>query len=398
MKKKNILIISALFSLLILIGLFLFLNNRNIHIYEQVDVENTTQLTLVGNLNIDLDTITSPYNMSSIEYIAENNSIVFLNKSRQTIYWYDANTGEIQYTTQLNKEGDNGVGEINFFKVLKKDSIFVYAYKYGLMSIVDSKGNLVRKLGSFIAKDTLPKKYYGIPDLIFGEKIHLANDNIYTTCSSDLLEVPSDADSLNLPVVVIYNTSVGKLSAELGYPKLYTERSWGGAQATGAVYSELQGDKLVLSFTMSPFLYVYDTKNKIVKRYYAGSGKAVKFESITPKQSMEALGRIEHYLSNPTYEHIIYDPYRACYYRMLLLPAPLGDDIRNLVNKSEMIKRLVVIILDKDFNYIGETFFGDQLYSNLDAFVSEKGLHLARLPFNQEDQLVYDIFIPEKVK
>jgi hypothetical protein len=393
MKKKNILIISVLFSLLILIGLFLFLNNRNIHIYEQVDVENTYRLAAKDSFNLALDTLTSPYNIRATEYIIKSNSIVFLDKMRQVIYWYDANTGEIQYTTQLNKEGDNGVGEINFFKVVKKDSIFVYAHKYGLMSIVDSKGNLVRKLGSFMAKDTLPRKYYITPALVFEERMHLKNQIIYTTCSFNLSSVPSSKDSLELPIVAIYNTLTNKLSAELGYPKLYTERSWGGAQATGAVYSELQGDKLVLSFTMSPFLYVYNIKRKTVEMHYAGSKKAVKFESITYKELMEESGDVNHYLSNPTYEHILYDPFRACYYRMLLLPSPVESNV-----KKKFTKKLIVIMLDKNFNYLGETLFENKSYVSSDAFVSEKGLHLARLPFNQEDQLVYDIFIPEKVK
>jgi len=60
-----------------------------------------------------------------------------------------------------------------------------------------------------------------------------------------------------------------------------------------------------------------------------------------------------------------------------------------------------VIIMDKDFNYLGETIIGNEKHWNFDnVFVTREGLNIEYLDFSQdteEEYLRFKIFIPKQL-
>ena len=100
----------------------------------------------------------------------------------------------------------------------------------------------------------------------------------------------------------------------------------------------------------------------------------------------------DHYRLNYMYEGIIYDQYRNCYYRFVSLPKT-KEDLGSGDLKTSRIKDIAVIILDEDFNKIGETII-PQEYSNMIYFVSKGGLNLLNLKKNlaDEDNMHFGIF------
>ena len=65
-------------------------------------------------------------------------------------------------------------------------------------------------------------------------------------------------------------------------------------------------------------------------------------------------------------------------------------------DRKKLIKPLVIIILNEKFEHIGEYNTKNTVYSS-DAFVSPEGLWMPKVPFNQEEYLIYDKFTLEKL-
>ena len=90
------------------------------------------------------------------------------------------------------------------------------------------------------------------------------------------------------------------------------------------------------------------------------------------------------------YGPIIYDIYRGVYYRFLLKKV---TDKRK--SNSVPDKDINIVIMDKDFNYLGETTIGNGKKWNIqNAFITQEGLNIEHLsPENQdEDHMVFKIF------
>ena len=80
---------------------------------------------------------------------------------------------------------------------------------------------------------------------------------------------------------------------------------------------------------------------------------------------------------NPNYGNLLFDKYRNVYYRI----AYPETEIEKGVNGLELLhygrKRFSIIILDKDFNIIGETLFPDYTYNSTVMFIREDGLYIS---------------------
>ena len=75
---------------------------------------------------------------------------------------------------------------------------------------------------------------------------------------------------------------------------------------------------------------------------------------------------------------LIYDPYREVYYRFAYPKVSLVNDM-NWWGKSIFGRtKFSVIILDKDFQIIGETLFPESIYNSYVFFVREDGLYISR--------------------
>jgi hypothetical protein len=396
-KKKRI-----FWAIIILIGLIAFgviyLQMFQVKTYRMNNQNAKASFTLqkVGQTKgIVLDEYTDPH-ISDIQLVTINDSIfiTFLNYSKQRIYWYDFQSQKMLYHTPLEKEGVNGVGMVVGYKIITKDSIFAYNYGTGQLYVLNQKGLLKHKLGSFFPEKELPAKYYCSPWGRDGAELMPYKGKLYGTTFSADPKLPEE-DSLNRPILASFDIDSKQIKSYLGYPSVFREAFWGGIQMH-QVYSTLVGTKIVIGFTISPLIYVYDIETKQVHTHYAGSSFATEIHSMSASDIYKKGGKSKHYLSNPSYENILYDPYRKLYYRMLRLPS-IENDIK-IKEKEKLIKPLVVIILDENFKYIGEFRPERVEYGSNASFVSPEGLHLVKLPLNQEDMLMYDTFIPKKIQ
>ncbi|SEW37187.1 DUF4221 family protein [Chitinophaga arvensicola] len=158
-------------------------------------------------------------------------------------------------------------------------------------------------------------------------------------------------------------------------------------------------DKLVYSFPVSHNLYIYDLKTDSITTVYGGSNVAGDITSMDKaKFSKSAIPR--EYIYNKActvdlYSGIKYDKYRNVYYRFLRKALPESGARLRMENK-----KLIVIIMDKDFHYLGESELGDMnAFFPDNSFVTKEGLNIEYVdPADvQEKYLAFKIFQPKNI-
>lgn len=194
----------------------------------------------------------------------------------------------------------------------------------------------------------------------------------------------SDEDDENRNVIGIYDIETQKVAYSAGYPKEY-EHNFGGGLFRW-VYADYNPKerKIIVSFPASHSLWVYDIDDlEQSKSFYAGSRfvKSTQYLKIPKILPIDAETKMKHFAETPSYSRVIFDPFRDVYYRI----AEKETVYEGMVGWS---KEIAVIILDKSFNVIGETFIGKCLSIYKYAiYVDANGLNI---PIDSsEDVLIF---------
>ena len=150
--------------------------------------------------------------------------------------------------------------------------------------------------------------------------------------------------------------------------------------------------KMVQSFTNSHDLYLSDWNKDEAVKVYGGSNVAGDICSIDCGLDKEPSNEqmLEAFLGQDGYAAILHDPYRKVYYRYLLRGMP------NATPKTPIdSKNLVVVMMDEQFRYLGETELGTGKEWNwTNSFVSPEGLNIEKIGTEVEDDdyLTFGIF------
>ena len=129
-------------------------------------------------------------------------------------------------------------------------------------------------------------------------------------------------------------------------------------------------------------------------RWYNAKSRYLK--SMKPKlgNSMEGINAIIKLNENPRYWHIMYDKYRNVYYRFAEMPYKLASNESPYDEPKG--KEFSVIVLNADFEIIGETKFPGKKYFYKMSFVGKEGLYISENnlanPQFDENKLVFTCF------
>ena len=150
--------------------------------------------------------------------------------------------------------------------------------------------------------------------------------------------------------------------------------------------------RLVCGFFGYDSLMVTDDLKHI--RWYNAKSRYLK--SMKPKlgNSMEGINAIIKLNENPRYWHIMYDKYRNVYYRFAEMPYKLASNESPYDEPKG--KEFSVIVLNADFEIIGETKFPGKKYFYKKSFVGREGLYISENnlenPQFDENKLVFTCF------
>lgn len=373
----------------LLIILFLFSCTEDSVKNEYFDkLENKCSIRTIGKKDIIIDENFSPTSMY-IQYIDHTNELSIYNVYDNSVYFFDYDQGIMSRKKQFILEGSKGVGLIQGYDYVNEDSLFVYNYNtlfiYLLNSHLDviwkKQLNIMEELQSMDFIPSFPYLQTNSPMKYVGHKLVFGGLGLTETTAEN---------STNRPVTTIYDFQADSVKFANNYPEQYQKYNWGGGfyrMPYFDVNEELE--EMIVSFPQDHYLYVYSLQNNTQSKYYAGSNLIKEIKAYDEKKELRTNNnedRVRDWaFSIPTYRSVLYDKYRNLYYRFACLPRT--EKLRKFVSGTQPV---IVIVLDKDFNYLGEGMLPDDIdirYTN--SFVTKDGLNIQVVNDNEDLMTFY---------
>lgn len=356
--------------------------------------ENKCRLIECKKKEFNIDDQTT-YLTEYIQYIDKDSidQLVFVNKNNNSVYYYNYNNCRFEKKMTFDKEGNNGVYTIQAFMDINKDSFFVYSYDTKILNLFDKDHKLVKKYNFY----KIPEKsnwtmINPCPFIQTATPIRKIGDKII--CMGFVSGETSQETNMNRPVCIVYDLKSNKIHSTLNYPIQYSKYNWAGGFTYRMPYYDVVNRDLVVSFAASHNIIKYNIDTGESKEFYAGSSNIKEINSYPQRKD----SRIDEdaawrwYMTNASYENIMYDKYRKVYYRIARLPK---KDYSS--NEKGNKKPIVIITLDSNLKYIGETSLPtDADWAPCNSFVSQEGLNIQVLTDN-EDVISFKTFKIEKL-
>lgn len=156
------------------------------------------------------------------------------------------------------------------------------------------------------------------------------------------------------------------------------------------------GQQFVYSFHFDETLYVASPDHQTVRKIPARSRYIPHVEIPDENKNYSFAQMLKRMCENPNYGNLIHDPYRNVYYRIAYPRTEIEPD-ENCVDIWQYgRKKFSILILDENFQVIGETLLPENTYNSTLWFVGADGLYLSTgyfmNPDFQEDRLVFRRF------
>jgi len=362
-------------------------------------LKTTYSLELTATKELSLDTLTAPKIQYSQIYADSvgNRYFTFLNDYNNSIYFYDYTTLKFIKTIRFEK-GTKGIKSPKGFYIKNMDSIFIYNKSMVEIVLANQRGEILKRIS--LNNKGIPKDWTQMYP-----QYHFETANPFMEVSGKLLLTGQYFGSLTEPMIPSFkfraqvDLNTMKVDFRHTYPaELYgSDYNWEGGAFT-EVYAELHpdGDKLIYSFPVSHDVYIVGINSDTYRKVYAGSNVAGTIHSIegNPRKT-DGQKSVAHYIREDLYSAIRYDKYRQVYYRFFLKGIPNASFATTMDDKP-----VSVIIMDKDFHYLGEKVIGtgrNWYWQN--SFVTQEGLNIEYLDKDRDEKhLTLKIFTIKKNK
>ena len=335
-------------------------------------------LVKAAELNFPLDSATST-DTEMVQYFENNRQRLYaqLNGFNNSIYLYEFPSAKLLKIIRCHKEGDQGVGIVTGFHIVGIDSIYVYSYGTQKLSLINSNGEVLSK--KYMRLEAIGEgKYLPSPQLRTNMPMAIANGKIYMTGSIN--GEYEDESEANRPLVVVYDMTTDSLSNIYSYPKSYRIGQWFGRNYR-KVYSTFNKDNNLFAYSFPNDHYIYSTDHQSMpKKSYAGSKYFGDIVSTNKHWFFDKDAAFDYYQNQPSYSTIIYDPYRKCYYRIAEHPVSPDEEFYR--------KPFSIILLDDNFNWVGEYMVPDKRHSENRFFLTDAGLYINRI-VNEHNMTYY---------
>lgn len=379
MEKKKTLFITLVMLLCLLISCKQE-KSSSLYLY------NLETAKTIKSFNLDSDV---RYNAFYLYPLSDNKGkeyLSFLNYRTNQILFYDLKTNNFLFKLDLDTEGPNGVVQPTGFYIEDFDNIYVTSYAYPGLIKVDSTCSIVQKIpyettnsGYKVLPSYTPSSHPYIPPVIINDKIYITQNAVERFCPITKTPLSVAIDTIN------------KKSED--FPLTYSVLTEKELQANDTRFSRVfDGEKFIYSFYVSEDIIVASIDHSDIKKIKV---KSKYIDSPTGEQENSERGPKLN-LELARYGDLIYDPYREVYYRFAYPKTTLEDNIRWWGKAVYGRKKFSVIILNKDFQIIGETLFPEAVYNSYVFFVHKDGLYISRdyqmLYGQSEDYMTFELF------
>lgn len=331
-----------------------------------------TRLIVTGQLlEIPIDENTAFETPCMFPYTENGRSLLtYLNEGENEIHFYDLQSRRLIKKIALDYDGDNGVGTAYAFHVCNPDSIYI-ASANDHIYLINGQGEIRYSID--YTHSPIDGRAAGKADVGSARHIEIVERNnkliVYTGLRGDWLTV--DRQYLNyqyLELEIDPRDNSMKL-LPMTYPTDYIDRGLKPFEAS----REYVNGKFIYSFAADHHIYITADHQSIIKKL-AKSDFIREFPALT--KDMNPFSYRRYIEQNSFYGSLVYDPYRKVYYRFC-------DLASNLMNIEGYRQHQSIIILDSDFNKIGEVRLPDRKFNTTNYFVGIEGLYLSNnTPYN----------------
>ncbi|MDN6280580.1 MAG: DUF4221 domain-containing protein [Psychroflexus sp.] len=340
------------------------------------------------------------YYMSWYNQLAEDTLIRKGVGENNTLELIDLKNQKFIDIYKFKKVSDLGVGNINGFKYINQDSVFLFNQTQLIITNIDNDtiNNVYDIKGDY---DGLwyPLSLSNGSDIVYRDKkMYFGKNDFEYTNTNAYYDSP-----LLMELDLESNTT--RQFKNIHFPEEYYDKCWQDNLVNFSISYNPKTEKFIFNFPISHQLHVFDPKNnELTKHHIQSKFVNADIESMKcdlndadPKKKGFYLFKTSHYYKN------IYDPYRDVYYII----------VKHGVSDEEAVKLadnfygthgvpFSIMVVDKNFNVIGETTFKKKTYTTGDFFVGPKGLYLQKNntlnPDFDENIIKYDILTPTEIK
>ncbi|MEA3504978.1 MAG: DUF4221 family protein [Bacteroidota bacterium] len=359
---------------------------------------NRVNNNVLSQTLIAADTLVIPAPFPSIPHtyclqVLKINNVKYLaRKSDNTnsIELINLKTKKIEEKWVYKLEGPDGIGDMNGFYILNRDTIFVGGLYRTWIKRSNSKGKIFKTI-------SLDKNSVGKRSSIYRVESRISTRKPILKCGRDLF-IPVDEWNSNKyevtdePVIFYAKYHIGAnycSLVKLPFPKVYQGKIWGNfLMINSSVYNE-RTEQIVFSFSLCNDLCTYDIEADSMTEHPNGYLN----ETFVTKKASD--NYIRYVLKNPYFSQVLYDKYRNVYYRLYLEAIP-EERMKQVDLRIMHYAPATVYIYDSTFKVIGEKRLPVNKHFLFDYFVDEKGLYINNYhPAKEnikEDEISYTLY------
>jgi hypothetical protein len=283
-----------------------------------------------------------------------------------SILFYDLESAEYLFKVDMEEEGQNGVGTAFGYFIEDLDNIYLTSSLAGITK-VDTSGTKKQFIeyrktdrGFQLVQNYASFSYFYTPGIIYNGKIYITQ------------KAYPGMNKLDVPVSVVIDTLKDKYEE---MPFRFPDMVEGYSVADFS--RDFNGKQFIYSFHWNENIYVIDIETNEEKAIPAKSKYINKLTTTKIPDDRDL--SYKAFLESSHYNNLLYDKYRNVYYRFVTIGSEVTENPKysffDIYTNGSI--RFSVIILDKDFNIIGETLFPKYTYHPSIAFVHKNGLYIS---------------------
>lgn len=331
---------------------------------------------------LDSDTKTSIYALFPYTDKTGKEYLTFQNERKNEILVYDMDSKTLLHKIKPEEEGSNGVGRFFGYYIFNFDSIYLTARRRANITCIDLACNVKERIKYETTSNNLPLGGSNSISSSYRPLIMIDNEMyIISKCNRQANANPVTA-TINMktkeikslpfeyPIFEVSKNKSKPFSIEMNFSRIY------------------DGVNFIYSFHYDEYIYITPPDHKSIKKIKANSKYISKIKFT---ENMHSGNPMKNECENPKYSNLFYDKYRNVYYRIAYPENEISpnENFKDIYAYGR--KTFSIIILDKDFNSIGETLFPDYIYNPTLTFINKDGLYIScshyKNPNYNEDSL-----------
>lgn len=357
--------------------------------------EDSVEFTLLKRIEFPLDERTYYSSMAVFQFEDKETGKEYLsfenNKmSQHEILFYDIEKQELQQRVPVYKEGPNTVYMFGHYPV-SLNEIYITGDDQTI-TVINEEGEIKQRYSYIQTNEEEPVSIY-YSTSVKGNHLIIVDSVLYITQSPLFGDIGED-DWKNIPLCANINMktkAVGK--PPITYPVLFKKKTFVTNTMAVDFSSAYDNRSFIYAFCQKDSIIV--TEDHEIYQLYNAKSRYLKNAKIDPTPAGDIYGVEKASCEEEFYQTFFHDKYRDVYYRFAYLPCQLEPN-DNPITANRYRREFTIIVMNKNFEIIGETKFPKDVYYPQMSFIGRDGLYICRNnpknPDFNEDKLIFDCF------